>query len=87
MRQVLNATSRTSVPIAPTAMAYVALLRAEGVPIEDLDGVKDLMMNLESRGDLTMPGSFAEIAQQASDIYARYRNGERAVIDVVDSQG
>ncbi len=82
VKQVQTATAPQFVPIAPAARSFAAILMAVGVPDEDLDGVKDLMMDLENRGELGTPTSFTEIAQQVRMVKARYDQGERLQLRV-----
>lgn len=77
-------TAAPSVAVAPAARSFAAILIAIGVPDEDLDGVKDLMMQMETKGLLPMPTSFEQIAVQVRKVWQAYQDGERLVIDAVE---
>lgn len=76
-------TTAPSVAVAPAARSFAALLIAIGVPDDQLDGVKDLMMQMETQGELGIPTNFQEIATQVRMVWQRYQDGERLVIDSV----
>lgn len=82
VKQVNNDTVAPAVAVAPAARSFAALLIAIGVPDEDLDGVKDLMMQMETNGELGVPTDFQQIASQCREVYARYLEGDRLVIGV-----
>ncbi len=82
IKQVNNDTVAPAVAIAPAARSFAALLAAIGVPDDDLDGVKDLMMQMETNGELGVPTDFKAVVGQARMAYARYLDGDRLVIGV-----
>jgi hypothetical protein len=86
IRSYGNDTVAPAVAIAPAARSFAALLIAIGVPDDDLDGVKDLMMQMETNGDLGVPTDFKSIASQCREVYARYKAGDRLTITASDQE-
>jgi hypothetical protein len=86
IRSYGNDTVAPAVAIPPAARSFAALLIAVGVPDEDLDGVKDLMMQMETDGELGVPTDFQAIATQARTVWARYQAGDRLQIKTGEEQ-
>lgn len=80
VKQYNQDTTAQTVAVAPAARSWAALLVAIGVPDEELDGVKDLMMQMETNGELGVPTDFLQIVTQCREGWARYRAGDRLAI-------
>lgn len=82
VRAVMGATSPGTTQVAPVARSVVALLRAEGVPTQDLDAVFAILSDDEqypAEEILTSPTPMRIISEQVQRAYSAYLSQQLTV--------
>lgn len=84
VRQVMNAQSSSTVPIAPAARSIAALLKSIDVADADLDGVVYVLMT-DERFASSAPTTYLEIVKEARLAHAVYLDQLMRVVDAETS--